>query len=67
MAGDRVSGGATAAHFKTQVVTQSGVHSASVAKVAMSHGINADVVHRRCQLARQTQRPDQALRTSLCL
>ncbi len=38
--------------MKTQVVAECGEPGASVAKVAMAHGINANVVHRWRQLAR---------------
>ncbi len=41
------------AEFKAQVVAQCDVPGASVAKVAMSHGINANVVHGWRQLARE--------------
>ena len=39
--------------FKAQVLAECEVAGASVAKVAMSHGINANVVHRWRQLARE--------------
>ena len=39
--------------LKAQVVAECGAPGASVAKVAMSHGINANVVHRWRQLARE--------------
>jgi transposase len=39
--------------FKAQVLSECEVPGASVAKVAMAHGINANVVHRWRQLARQ--------------
>lgn len=45
------------AELKAQVVTQCDVPGASVAKVAMTHGINANVVHRWRQLARDAQGP----------
>jgi transposase len=38
--------------LKTQVVAECAAPGASVAKVAMAHGINANVVHRWRQLAR---------------
>ena len=41
------------AEVKAQVVAQCDAPGASVAKVAMSHGINANVVHRWRQLARE--------------
>jgi transposase len=40
------------AEFKAQVVAECDAPGASVAKVAMSHGINANVVHGWRQLAR---------------
>ena len=40
--------------FKAQVLAECEVPGASVAKVAMSHGINANVVHGWRKLARQT-------------
>jgi transposase len=48
---------------KAQVVAECNAPGASVAKVAMSHGINANVVHRWRQLARQARVPGPA-RTS---
>ena len=39
--------------IKTQVLTECEAPGASVAKVAMAHGINANVVHRWRQLARE--------------
>ena len=39
--------------LKAQVLTECGTPGASVAKVAMGHGINANVVHRWRQLARE--------------
>lgn len=39
--------------FKAQVLAECEAPGASVAKVAMSHGINDNVVHRWRQLARQ--------------
>jgi len=41
------------AELKAQVLAQCDERGASVAKVAMSHGINANVVHRWRQLARE--------------
>ncbi len=41
------------AAMKAQVVAECGKAGASVAKVAMAHGINANVVHRWRQLARE--------------
>jgi len=41
------------ASLKAQVVAECGESGASVAKVAMAHGINANVVHRWRQLARE--------------
>ncbi len=41
------------AAVKAQVVAECDGTGASVAKVAMSHGINANVVHRWRQLARE--------------
>ena len=43
------------AEFKAQVLAECEVRGASVAKVAMAHGINANVVHRWRQLAREGQ------------
>jgi transposase len=40
------------AQFKTQVLAECDAPGASVAKVAMSHGINANVVHGWRKLAR---------------
>ncbi len=45
------------AELKAAVVTQCDEPGASVAKVAMSHGINANVVHRWRQLAREGGTP----------
>ena len=39
--------------LKAQVLAECAVPGASVAKVAMAHGINANVVHRWRQLARE--------------
>jgi transposase len=41
------------AEIKAQVLTECEAPGASVAKVAMAHGINANVVHRWRQLARE--------------
>ena len=41
------------AELKAQVMAECDAPGASVAKVAMSHGINANVVHRWRQLARE--------------
>ena len=41
------------AELQAQVLAECGAAGASVAKVAMSHGINANVVHRWRQLARE--------------
>jgi transposase len=49
--------------LKAQVVAECDAAGASVAKVAMSHGINANVVHRWRQLAREARVPARA-RTS---
>jgi transposase len=43
--------------LKAQVVAECDAAGASVAKVAMSHGINANVVHRWRQLAREARAP----------
>ena len=43
--------------LKAQVIAECGAPGASVAKVAMSHGINANVVHRWRQLAREARAP----------
>lgn len=40
---------------KAQIVAECDIPGATVAKVAMSHGINANVVHRWRQLARQNK------------
>ena len=45
------------AAMKAQVVAECDVPGTSVAKVAMSHGINANVVHRWRQLAREGKSP----------
>jgi transposase len=41
--------------FKARVMAECDAPGASVAKVAMSHGINANIVHRWRQLARQAR------------
>jgi transposase len=46
--------------LKAQVVAECSAPGASVAKVAMSHGINANVVHRWRQLAREAGVPASA-------
>jgi transposase len=46
--------------FKAQLVAECDAPGASVAKVAMSHGINVNVVHRWRQLARDAQTPVRA-------
>lgn len=43
------------ADAKAQVLAECEVAGASVAKVAMAHGIDANVVHRRRQLARESE------------
>jgi transposase len=43
------------AELQAQVMAECGAPGASVAKVAMSHGINANVVHRWRQLARDAR------------
>jgi transposase len=43
------------AELKAEVLAQCDAPGASVAKVAMSHGINANVVHRWRQLAREAR------------
>ena len=48
------------AAVKVQVVAECAEPGASVAKVAMSHGINANVVHRWRQLAREGKSPVRA-------
>ena len=51
------------AELKAQVMAECDVPGASVAKVAMAHGINANVVHRWRQLARENEvsAPQEAL------
>ena len=46
--------------LKAQVVSECEAPGVSVAKVAMSHGINANVVHRWRQLAREARIPASA-------
>jgi transposase len=48
------------ASLKAQVLAECDEPGASVAKVAMSHGINANVVHRWRQLAREGKPPGPA-------
>lgn len=48
---------------KAQVLAECGEPGASVAKVAMAHGINANVVHRWRQLS-QGQAPTELAKTS---
>jgi transposase len=56
MASDRVvSRRRFGAELKAQVLAECEAPGASVAKVAMAHGINANVVHRWRQLAREGQ------------
>lgn len=67
MTSDRpASGGGTrrrySAELQAQVMAECDALGASVAKVAMSHGINANVVHRWRQLAREA-RPELATPT----
>lgn len=51
------------AELKAQVMAECDVPGASVAKVAMAHGINANVVYRWRQLAREDEAsaPQEAL------
>jgi transposase len=49
------------AAMKAQVVAECDGSGTSVAKVAMSHGINANVVHRWRQLAREGKSPVPAM------
>ena len=51
------------ADAKAQVLVECDVPGASVAKVAMAHGINANVVHRWRQLARESVVPAKAVNT----
>ncbi|MGZ5165550.1 MAG: IS66-like element accessory protein TnpA [Burkholderiales bacterium] len=58
MTSDRSASGAGSrrrysAEVQAQVLAECGAPGASVAKVAMSHGINSNVVHRWRQLARE--------------
>ena len=60
MTSDRAASGAGSrrrysAELQAQVMTECDAPGASVAKVAMSHGINANVVHRWRQLARESR------------
>jgi transposase len=48
------------AELKTQVLAECDAPGSSVAKVAMAHGINANVVHRWSQLAREASAPAAA-------
>ena len=49
------------ADAKAQVLAECDVPGASVAKVAMAHGINANVVHRWRQLAREGEAAAQSV------
>jgi transposase len=49
--------------MQAQVLAECAVAGASVAKVAMSHGINANVVHRWRQLAREGRGAGAKLKT----
>jgi len=51
------------ADAKARVLAACDVAGASVAKVAMAHGINANVVHRWRQLARESEVPVKAVNT----
>jgi transposase len=51
------------ADAKTRVLAECDVAGASVAKVAMAHGINANVVHRWRQLARESEMPVKPVNT----
>ena len=51
------------ADAKARVLVECAVAGASVAKVAMAHGINANVVHRWRQLARESEVPAKAVNT----
>lgn len=53
MASDKVVRRRYSEPHKAQVLAECDAPGASVAKVAMSHGINANVVHRWRQLARE--------------
>ena len=48
------------AELKAQILRECGFDGASVARVAMAHGINSNVVHRWRQLARDTTRPSSS-------
>ena len=51
------------ADVKAQVLAECDEPGASVAKIAMAHGINANVVHRWRQLARESEVPVKAVNT----
>src|SRR5437763_16738657 len=51
------------AELQAQVLAQCAAAGASVAKVAMTHGINANVVHRWRQLAREGRGAGAKLKT----
>lgn len=51
------------ADAKARVLAECDLAGASVAKVAMAHGINANVVHRWRQLAREGEVPAKAVNT----
>ncbi len=51
------------ADAKARVLAECDAAGASVAKVAMAHGINANVVHRWRQLARESEVAAQAMNT----
>jgi transposase len=57
MASDKKARRRYSAEFQAQVRCECDAVGACVAKVAMSHGINANVVHRWRQLARQERAP----------
>ena len=50
------------AELKAQVMAECEAPGASVARVAMAHGINANVVHRWRQRAREGARPARPFR-----
>ena len=52
------------ADAKARVLAECDMAGASVAKVAMAHGINANVVHRWRQLARVSEVPVKAVNTA---
>lgn len=61
MASDKVAGRRRySEELKAEVMAQCDAPGASVAKVAMSRGINANVVHRWRQLAREGERATAA-------